>query len=160
MLSGDFIAALRILNPKLRVFSLGDNARAAGIYYLDASGAYEDVCAIDKNEIPEFPVFDENGRLAKVGWRRAVFILLQNRLTTTRRIRRVWPGFFLRRTPTYRPATRPGLDRTMPADELLAVAEDLRAKDSPQVQEKREHDRWFLKTWQKNGGNAADKPVY
>ncbi len=167
MLSGDFLYALHVLNPALRVCSLGDNGRMAGIYYLDKEGHYQDVCAIDKNQIPEFPVYDQTGRLEKAGWRRAVFILLQNRLTTTRRVRRLWPGFFMRREPAaYVPPADPvsarlaDTSKTLSSEEMLELAKALRKKDSPQAQEEREHDRWFLKTWQKRGGGQSDKPVY
>jgi hypothetical protein len=170
MLAGDFLVALKVLNPKLRVYSLGDNGKLAGIYYLDHEGHYQDVCSIDKNEIPEFPIHDDDGHLVKAGWRRAVFILLQHRLTTSRRVRRLWPGFFMRREPAaYVPKGDPIERRlntldpdqsTLSPEELLSLAETIRKKDSAQRQEEREHDKWFLKKWKSNGGAASDRPAY
>jgi hypothetical protein len=172
MLSGDFLNALRVLNPRLRVYSLGDNGKMAGIYYLDSEGHYQDVCAIDKNQIPEFPAYDDAGHLVKAGWRRAIFILLQNHLTTTRRIRRLWPGFFMRREPKIAPPAKDaisqrlsqmaseGRESLLSIDEMLSIAKAIGRKDSPAVQENREHDRWFLKKWKESGGGASDRPVY
>jgi len=44
-------------------------------------------------------------------------------------------------------------------EQNLEVAADIRARDDQYTKEQAEKERWFLQTWQKRGGDIADKPT-
>jgi hypothetical protein len=77
MLSGDFERKLRILNRNLRIFCGNDDKRAAGIFIVSRSGEYTEICGADKNYVPEFMEYSEDGhRIVRSGWRRILKILI------------------------------------------------------------------------------------
>lgn len=80
MLSGDFERKLRKLNRKLRVYCGNDDRFAAGIFVVSKSGEYTEVCAADKNFVPEYAEYNYDGRIKKSGWRRTLKILISNGL--------------------------------------------------------------------------------
>lgn len=94
MRAGDFLKNLRKLNPALQVCSFGDNKHLAGLFYIDKQDEYQDICGVDKNEVPEYSEWDEQGHMLVSGWRRVYLILLQLRLTTKEKVLKVCPGFF------------------------------------------------------------------
>lgn len=75
MLSGDFARKLRQLNPRIRIYATDSN-RAAGIFVVSPYGEYVEICAADKNEVPEFVMYSDDGRIQKSGWRRILKILI------------------------------------------------------------------------------------
>jgi hypothetical protein len=76
MLSGDFERKLRKLNPDIRIYCSNDDSKPAGIFWVKPNGEYQEICGIDKNQVPEWPTFDETGAYVKAGWRRALKILI------------------------------------------------------------------------------------
>lgn len=76
MLAGDFQRKLRKLNPNIRIFCSNDDSKPAGIYIV-IRGEYKEICGIDKNYLPEHIQYDENGRIVKGGWRRAIKTLIK-----------------------------------------------------------------------------------
>jgi hypothetical protein len=75
MLSGQFERKLRKLNHRIRVYA-ADSARAAGIFVVSPAGEYTEICAADKNFVPEFMTYSADGRIVKSGWRRTLKILI------------------------------------------------------------------------------------
>jgi len=76
MLSGDFQKKLRKCSSKLRIFCGNDENRPAGIF--DASDPETSIVGIDKNNVPEWPVYClESGRILKSGWKRALRVLIE-----------------------------------------------------------------------------------
>ena len=80
MLAGDFARKLRKLNKKLHIFCGNDDARAAGIAIVAPNGEVVEICGADKNYIPEFVSYKEDGRIFKSGWRRVLKILISKGL--------------------------------------------------------------------------------
>jgi hypothetical protein len=84
------------VNPNLRIFCGDDNSKPAGIFrwkrneIQDEMGAYDHICGIDKNEVPEFAFVTENGSILKSGWRRVLRILIANRIIRQRDAERVF----------------------------------------------------------------------
>lgn len=90
----NWFTKLRQLNPKLKVCQFENSRHLPGIYYVDDREGIVDVCATDVGWVPALPEFDSNGTLVKSGYRRVVLILLQLKLTTREKVRKVFPGFF------------------------------------------------------------------
>ena len=76
MLSGDFSYKLRKLNNNLRIFCGDDDRRSAGIFIVSRYGEYTEICGADKNYVPEFTKYSDDGRIVKSGWRRILKILI------------------------------------------------------------------------------------
>lgn len=76
MLAGDFERKLRSLNRNLRIWCGNDDKYAAGIYVVSRTGEFCEICGIDKNYIPEFTQYREDGGIVKSGWRRVLKILI------------------------------------------------------------------------------------
>jgi hypothetical protein len=80
MLSGAFERKLKNLNKRIKVYC-GDNDRfPAGIFIVSSSGEYMEICAADKNYVPEYVMYDKTGRIMKSGWRRTLKILINKGL--------------------------------------------------------------------------------
>jgi hypothetical protein len=79
MLSGDFERKLRRLNPKIHIYC-GDNDKFAAGIYIVSRGEYTEICGADKNYVPEFTMYSEDGRIQKSGWRRILRILVKKGL--------------------------------------------------------------------------------
>lgn len=96
MLSGEFERKLRKVNGQLRIFCGDDNTKPAGIfrykrsYMDDMAAAYDHICGVDKNEVPEYCFVAEDGRILKSGWRRVLRILISQRLIRRRDAERVF----------------------------------------------------------------------
>jgi hypothetical protein len=90
---------LRQLNEKLRVCQFDNSKYLPGVYYVDDREGIVDLCATDKEWVPAYPEYNSNGALIKSGYRRVVFILLHQKLTTKEKIRSIWPSFFEQRMP-------------------------------------------------------------
>lgn len=93
MQTGEFYRRIRVLNPKLRICNFEGSGKLAGLYYVDREG-YQDICGVDKGYVPEYTEWDSAGHIIKSGWRRVYLILLQLKLTTPDRVRKVCPGFY------------------------------------------------------------------
>ena len=91
---------LRRLNPRLKVCQFESSNHHPGVYYVDEREGIVDICATDKGWIPAYPEYNSRGQLVKAGYRRVVFILLHQKLTTPSAVRQVWPSFFEQRMPT------------------------------------------------------------
>lgn len=97
MMSGDFQLKLRKCNRKLRIHC-GDNPnRPAAIY--DPADAEIALVGIDKSLVPEFPVYNENGRMVKGGWRRAIEVLIKAGYVEKKRAEKVFGTEFNSRGP-------------------------------------------------------------
>lgn len=190
MYAGEFLKRLRTLNSALRVCSFGDNSHLAGLYYIDKQGEYSDICGVDKNWVPEYSEWDDKGHIVVSGWRRVYLMLLQLKLTSRDKIRKVCPGFFLHynqvmvdadrkvriagdeiaekiqkyseAAPIRRwmdPDTKQIVEGSVLTDDQnLEIAADINNKDTQNVKEQTEKDRWFLTEWASRGGNLSDKP--
>lgn len=98
MLSGDFQRKIKKLNPHLRIFCGNDDSRPATLYFSkfnvglngEEETDYVEVCAVDKNYLPEFPIVDDTNHIVKGGWRRAVNILIHKGLVDKRKADKVF----------------------------------------------------------------------
>lgn len=176
-----FMAALKKLNPKLRICSFEGSSRLAGLYVINVQGEWEDICGVDKVRVPAYASFDDGGHVTKSGWRRVFWILEGNGYTTRRQIQKVCPGFFDSRACEADRFTGgimgdkiqnkldkyisdnthgdPLADGDLTKEQVLDVAADIAAKDSETTRIEQEKDRWFLQKWQKNGGGVNDRPT-
>lgn len=77
---GQVARNLRKLNPRIRVWCGNDDSRPAGVFYLTPSGEYEELCGIDKNDVPEHVEFNPDQSIRKGGWRRVLRVLIQRGL--------------------------------------------------------------------------------
>jgi len=170
----EFVRQLKVLNPALRVCAFEGSSKLAGLHYIDKQGEYFDICGVDKGCVPEYTEWDHQGHMLVSGWRRVYLMLVQLGLTTAARVMKVCPGFYLhwsqadvdldRKVSIYgdevqHKMQKYGADKELLSnDEILDVAQDIRAKDAPAQQEQDEKNRWFLKTWAERGGNISDKP--
>lgn len=99
MTTGAFYRNLKRLNARLQICSFDDNGKLAGLFIRDHDGeGYFDICGVDKEFVPEYTEWDAQGHIVKSGWRRVYYMLLQLRLTTPERVRKVCPGFFLHKS--------------------------------------------------------------
>lgn len=94
MLQITWYKKLRELNPKLRVCQFESSNHLPGIYYVHEREGIVDICATDVGYVPTLPEFDSRGFLVKSGYRRVVLALLELKLTTREKVRKVFPGFF------------------------------------------------------------------
>jgi len=94
MLQVTWYKKLRALNPKLRVCQFEQSNHLPGIYYVDDREGIVDVCATDIGFVPALPMLDSRGGLVKSGYRRVIRILLELKLTTSAKVRSVFPGYF------------------------------------------------------------------
>lgn len=174
MTTGDFARRLRVLNPKLRVCAFENSNKLAGLYFIDKTGEWFDICGVDKGYVPEYTEWDSAGHIVKSGWRRVYFMLVQLKLTTPEKVRQVCPGFYLhwsqtavdedRRIqiagdPIAKKLAAYGMKETLSSDDILEVATDIREKDTQYQKEETNKERWFLETWKDRGGNLSDKPT-
>lgn len=170
--TGAFYRQIKVLNPKLRICSFDGSDKLAGLYYVDREG-YQDICGVDKQYVPEYTEWDSAGHIVKSGWRRVFMTLLQMKMTTPGKIRKVCPGFFLHWSqamvdedrkvqiagdPIAKKLAAFADKEVLSADDILEVSADIRAKDSEAEKEQLEKDRWFLQTWADRGGLNSDKP--
>ena len=101
MLAGDFVRKLRILNPELRIACGNDDSKPAGIFWVDRTGTDQSVCGIDKNYIPEWIVWNDDGSIRKGGWRRALKILIDRKLVDRRKAESVFGVDLTYRQPRF-----------------------------------------------------------
>lgn len=94
MLQITWYKKLRQLNKKLRVCQFDSSSHLPGIYYIDERDGIVDVCATDVGYVPALPEFNAAGQMVKSGYRRVISILLQLKLTTREKVRRIFPSFF------------------------------------------------------------------
>lgn len=99
MLQITWYQKLRQLNPKLKVCQFEHSNHLPGIYYVHDREGIVDICATDIGWVPPYPEFDAQGRVIKSGYRRVVYILLHEKLTTRDKVLKVFPTFFEQRTP-------------------------------------------------------------
>lgn len=167
MMSSDFLKKLKILNPKLKVFSSGNNGRLASIYYIDREGV-QDLIGVDKNHVEEYPEYDNQGHLVKGGWRRVCVALLAQKLTTKDLIRKAFgAGFFDSRRTDHMEQIVRGIkivdevkdlitqrqldnfnkhgNTKLGSDDALDIASVLAKKKTDHDLEQREKEKWALK---------------
>lgn len=97
--TGTFYRNLKKLNPRLQICSFDENGKLAGLFIRNHDGEdYFDICGVDKEFVPEYTQWDEQGHIIKSGWRRVYLMLIQLGLTTPAKVRRVCPGFFLHKS--------------------------------------------------------------
>lgn len=85
MLAGDFQRKMRKLNRNLRIWCGDNDKMAAGIFIVSPQGEFEDICGIDKNYVPRYTEYREDGGLRKGGWQRALKILIGKGLIDRRK---------------------------------------------------------------------------
>ena len=69
-----------------------------GMCILNKRGQHMPICGTEYGAIPEYPVFAQDGTVIAYGWRRAVKVVLQRKLTTREKVKKVFgAGFFERR---------------------------------------------------------------
>jgi hypothetical protein len=170
--TGTWVRCLKRLNPALRVCSFGHNNRLAGLYIITKQGEWEDICGVDKQEVPAYATFDDGGHVIKSGWRRVIHILYGNGYTSRAQINKVCPGFFDSRAmaadrfvggiagdPIENLLQKYAND-DLTQEQILELGAAVRAKDTDQQSADREHDKWFLEKWKANGGAVKDRPNY
>lgn len=79
MLPGDFYRKLKKLNSRLRIYCADDNSRPAGLWMWKDGELFE-ICAVDKNDLREWPTYNQYGKMIKGGWNRVLAILVQAKL--------------------------------------------------------------------------------
>lgn len=94
MLSGEFQRKLRKCTRKLHIFCRDNPNRPAGIFKVNQFSEYEEVCGIDKNFVPENTTVREDGLILKGGWRRAIEILIKQKLVDRHTAERVFHTHF------------------------------------------------------------------
>lgn len=99
MLAGDFARNIKKLNPHLRI-SCGDDAKRPAMLYFsvncnsDDDRDYIEICAVDKNYLPERTIIDETNHIVKGGWRRAMNMLISRKLVDKKRAERLFQTGF------------------------------------------------------------------
>lgn len=159
--TGDFYRCIKQLNSKLRICSIEGSNHSAGLYYIDEREGYISVCGVDKKYVPVCTQVDEVGHIIQSGWVRVVRVLLAQGLTTTAKVRAVWPNFFLSRIPkaefqnvdpilkkmgkfVYSQEDKRG-EQGMTADQIMEVSEDIHKKDTDSKKEADDKNKWALK---------------
>lgn len=107
MLSGTFASKIRKLNQNLRIFCGDDPKRAATLYFSKFNMGWEinpedyvEICAVDKNYLPEDPVTDGKCHLVKGGWRRVINMLIARKLVNKQKAERLFNTRFNRAAVT------------------------------------------------------------
>lgn len=80
---------LKLSKGKIRIFCGDDNTKPAGVFYVER-GEYTDLCAVDKNNVPERTERWADGRIRKGGWRRVLRILIQRKLVDRKAAERLF----------------------------------------------------------------------
>lgn len=101
MLACDFQKKLRSLNPKLRIFCGDREDTPAGLYIIDSTGEYTELCGVDKNYIHEWPSYNRYGKMLKGGWRRVLVLLVSKRLIDRRKSYRHFGHWDIHREPPF-----------------------------------------------------------
>lgn len=160
MYPGEFYKCVKQLNPKLRICAF-DSGHAAGLYFIDPREGWISICGVDKGYVPVCTTVDEVGHILKSGWVRVVRILLAQGYTTSEKVRKVWPGFFLSRIPkaefsnadpilkkmgkfVFEEADKRGEAR-MTADQIVEISEDIHKNDSEAKKVADDKNKWRLK---------------
>jgi hypothetical protein len=89
MLASDFQRKVRKCNTDLHIYCGNDDSKPAGLYFVK-QGQYQEICGVDKNWLPEWPITNEKGRILKGGWRRAVKVLIERKLVDAHKAERVF----------------------------------------------------------------------
>lgn len=76
MAPGQVERNLRKLNKRVRIFCGDDPTHPAGVFIVSPSGEYTEICGIDKNDVPEFTTWNDQGFIVKSGYRRVLKILV------------------------------------------------------------------------------------
>lgn len=109
MLASDFQVNLRKLNKNLRIWCGDSDSTPASIFFVQR-GEFEQVCAVDKQWLPDHTMFKKDGTILKGGWRRPIHILIKRGLVDRFQAQKVFNTYFpvtkskLVR-PTYKPET-------------------------------------------------------
>lgn len=106
---GDFARNLRILNRNLRIFCGNDDTKPASIYYVK-NGEEETVCGIDKNYVPEWIIWNEDGSIAKGGWRRALKILIDKKLINRSKAEKLFRADLSYKQPKFIPQAKVNME--------------------------------------------------
>jgi len=89
MFASDFAIRLKKLNPHLRIYCGDDKSRPASLYHI-VNNEEETICGIDKSEVPERPIYDEQGHILKSGWIRVLNILIKKGFTSKKRAEKIF----------------------------------------------------------------------
>lgn len=76
MAPGQVERNLKKLNKRVRIFCGNDDSHPAGVFIVSPYGEYTEICGIDKNDVPEFTTWNEQGFIIKSGYRRVLKILV------------------------------------------------------------------------------------
>ena len=88
MFASDFQRKLKKLNKHLQIKCNENPNFPAGLYYNSGPDLVH-ICGVDRNEIPEYTVWDKQFIL-KCGWRRVLNILVKNEIVDRNRVREVF----------------------------------------------------------------------
>lgn len=112
MLAGDFARKLRKLNPRLNVACGNDDTRPASIFYIK-NGEEETVCGIDKNYLPEWIVWKEDGSILKAGWRRPLKVLIEKKLINKAKAEKLFGTNLSYRQPKFVPQGKLRMEQSL-----------------------------------------------
>lgn len=109
MLASDFQVNLRKLNKNLRIWCGNNDNTPASIFFVK-KGEFEQVCAVDKQWLPDHTMFKKDGTILKGGWRRPIHILIKRGLVDRFQAQKVFGTYFevtknLPKRPTYKAET-------------------------------------------------------
>lgn len=94
MTLGKFDRKVRELsNNRIKVFYGYNDDKPASLYMIYADEEIT-ICGIDKNEVPERTIYDEQGHIVKGGWRRAIKILIGAKLVDKFKAQRIFKTSF------------------------------------------------------------------
>lgn len=91
--AGDLYHELKRLNPDIRISPSRLTNKVNGVYVRKGTGR-KYLCAIDRNTIPFFPIYDSKDRLVRIGARDVLNALVINKVLTRTQVRNLYPGFF------------------------------------------------------------------
>lgn len=98
MLSGDVERNLRKLNKRIRIFCGDDDTKPAGVFIV-AGGEYTEICGIDKNYVPEYTRWNDQGFIVKSGYRRVLKILVAKGLVHREKAEKLFRTHLYGRAP-------------------------------------------------------------
>lgn len=100
-MASDFQQKIHSLNHKLRIYCGDNDSMPAGLYIIDSTGEYTELCGVDKNYINEWPSYDRYGKMLKGGWHRVLRLLVSKRLVDRRHSYRLFGRWDVHREPPF-----------------------------------------------------------
>jgi len=111
---------LRKLNRNVRIFCGDDDSHPAGVYIVSPWGEYTEICGIDKNDVPEFTSWNDQGFIVKSGYRRVLKILIKKGLVKKEAAEKLFRVHL-----NYRAPTAPELRKDTTVQKLRSLGVDI-----------------------------------